>query len=87
VTNGALIGAAVGAGLRGIAVVRHDGEMFPYAVGAAIGYGLVGAGVDAVISGRTTIYFRPTSATARAGDKRRGIALRFGFLLTASDLH
>ena len=79
VTNGALIGAAIGASLWGITVAQHGGEMLPYAFGAAIGYGLVGAGVDAMISGRTTIYSRPTSAATRAGGKRGGIALRFGF--------
>lgn len=79
VRNGALIGAAIGAGLWGIAAGRYGSEFVPVAVGAAIGYGLVGAGIDAMIPGRTTIYSKPTASANQAGGKRTGLALKVGF--------
>ena len=74
-----LIGAAIGAGLWGMAAVGHDSELVPVAFGAAIGCGLPGAGVDALIPGRTTIYSKPTASPAPAGGKRSGVSLKVGF--------
>jgi hypothetical protein len=79
VWNGAAIGAAIGAGLWGMAAANHGGEFVPVMVGAAIGYGLIGAGVDAMIPGRTTIYAKPPSDRTRARDTRAGLAVKFGF--------
>lgn len=79
VWNGALIGAAIGAGLFGMAAAEYGGQVVPLVIGAAIGYGLLGAGVDAMIPGRTTIYSKPPSEGTRTRDKRTGLAFRIGF--------
>jgi len=78
VWNGALIGAAIGAGLWGIAAA-NGADVVPLVFGAAVGYGLLGAGLDAMYSGRTTISSRPLSADVRAGGRRAGMSVKFSF--------
>jgi hypothetical protein len=79
VWNGALIGAGIGAALWGMAAAELGGEFVPVMVGAAIGYGLIGAGVDAMIPGRTTIYSKPRPTAAGPAGKRAGLSVKFGF--------
>ena len=77
--NGALIGAAVGAALGASLAARHGAEYGPLMFVGAVGYGVVGAAVDAMIPGRTAIYAKPRSAVSTTGGKRVGLALRIGF--------
>jgi hypothetical protein len=88
--NGALIGAAIG-GLLTAASCQADcditaGERATLGLLGASFYGLVGAGVDALITGRTTIY----TPSARTTDMhlavspilsrdRKGLAIRLTF--------
>lgn len=61
VKNGALIGAAVGL-LAGLSFVsEYGGEAAGFALASTATWALLGAGVDALIPGRTTIYRRPPS--------------------------
>ena len=60
-------------------VAAGHGEFVPQVIGAAIGYGLLGAGIDALIPGRTTVYSKPTASPAPAGGKRAGMSLKVWF--------
>jgi hypothetical protein len=76
--NGALIGAAIGAAFYAPAL-RHAPEFalfipFGMAAGAAIG-----AYVDSLIPGRTTIYSRPLGASMQQSGRWAGLSVKFGF--------
>jgi hypothetical protein len=77
--NGALIGAAVAGALYGMAMAEYGTEGLPLAITAIAGWTLVGAGVDAMIPGRTTIYSRSTATTIPPRARRAGLAVKFGF--------
>lgn len=66
IKNGAFIGAGIGvvAGLLSAADV--GGARIPFALFSAAVWGLMGAGVDALIPGRTVIYRRSSSASTPA---------------------
>jgi hypothetical protein len=66
--NGALIGAAFGAFVGGAAAVQEcgcpEGAAMLAVVGAGI-YGAIGAGIDALIPGRTVVYRATPQRTVR----------------------
>jgi hypothetical protein len=80
--NGAIIGAVV-AGIWCTAVCGQglgDGSQLPVAVAVNAGVGaLVGAGLDATITHRTTIYRKPSGAAAALDSARVVVAYRFAF--------
>ena len=89
--NGAIIGALVGAGIgvfaAGIADCpgSHRGGECPGArvagfLGATVVYAGIGAGIDALVVGRTTVYEVPAAQTrSTRGPSRRGAALNLSF--------
>lgn len=79
VRSGAIIGAIFGAVLGGITVAQGGSDFMPLAIAATIGYGLIGAGVDGLIPGRTTIYSKPSPAASSSGAKRAGMSVKIGF--------
>jgi len=80
VRNGAIIGAAIGvvAGLLSAAEVGDDATV-PLTVSSAIVWGLIGAGIDALIPGRTVIYNRPTARAATSGTSGPAVVFRVRF--------
>ena len=80
IRNGALIGAAIGvvAGLLSAQEVG-GGAAVPFAVASAGVWSLMGAGVDAMIPGRTVIYRRPRTAAVAAGTPGAAMTVRIRF--------
>ena len=78
VRNGALIGAAVGVGVWGLTAADY-GRDAPVVLWSAMSYGAVGALVDLMIPGRTTIYAKPSASAAASTGKRAGLAFKIGF--------
>ena len=78
VRNGFFIGAAIGV-VAGLLSAREvsDGAAVPFALFSAGLWGLIGAGVDALIPGRTVIYSKPLPRAA--GSPRPAIAIRVRF--------
>jgi len=81
VWNGALIGAALAAAavLWGQAMAPESGEWGGMFVAATAAYGLIGAGIDAMIPGRTTIYSKPRQTPSLAAQNRSGLAVKIRF--------
>jgi len=79
VRNGALIGAGLAAILSAIAIADVGSDVVPFAIGATIGYGLLGAGIDALIPGKTTIYAKPARAPSLPVARRAGLSVKIGF--------
>ena len=68
VKNGAVIGAAISAGLGLIVCAEGHGSTASCASGLALNAAagaLIGAGIDAMHQGRTTIYRKPAAAARR----------------------
>ena len=76
--NGALIGASIGAALYAALAIEYGTEVLPFAVAGTIGWTAIGAGIDALIPGRTTIYSKPPTGSLPSGGRRLGLALKFG---------
>ncbi len=73
VKNGAAIGAAIMGGLSLLTCARFGGGgacVGGLVVNAVVG-GLVGAGIDALNNGRTTIYSKPAATPAASGPGAR----------------
>ena len=86
--NGALTGFAIGGVLGGLAIgaavagdMGADGSTAAYALGGALVYGGIGAGIDAIIEGCRVIYASSNSPTTRLtvrpvfNGKRTGVLL------------
>jgi hypothetical protein len=79
VWNGAVIAASIAGALYGLAMIEYGTEGLPLAIAGTAGWSLLGAGVDALIPGRTTIYSKPPAAALPSGGRRAGLAVKFGF--------
>jgi hypothetical protein len=78
VRNGALIGAAVGVGLWSLTAAEYGGDV-PFVFFWAASYGALGALVDLMIPGRTTIYAKPAAVASAPAGKRAGLAFKIRF--------
>ena len=80
--NGATIGAAVMGGLAGIGcalALGHAGQCIT-AVAFYTGFGgLIGAGIDGLNGGRTTIYSKPAAASPAAPGPRARVQFKLRF--------
>lgn len=82
VRNGALIGAVAGGVWCALVCGQITGagpELSIFIALHASLWGGVGAGIDALIPGRTTIYQRPPSASARGAPPRAALSYRVRF--------
>jgi hypothetical protein len=73
--NGALIGASIAGAFYG---AKYGMELLPFAAAGTVGWSAIGAGIDALIPGRTTIYSKPPTGGAASGNRRVGLAVKFG---------
>ena len=77
--NGALIGAAVGGTLLSLTLAQAGSDYLPMVLVGATTYAFIGAGIDAMIPGRTTIYARPRQTASAPGQGRVRLAFKIGF--------
>ncbi len=62
--NGALIGGAIGLLGAAVWIAEEGADGAGPAIGSILGWAVIGAGVDALIPGRTTIYRKPPQRQA-----------------------
>ena len=79
VRNGALIGAALGALGFALAAAEYGDAVVPGALLGTAVWASIGAGVDALIPGRTTVYRKTAVDTPRNDELRPAFAVKFRF--------
>ena len=77
--NGALIGAAVGAVAFALVASEYGDAVIPGALLGTALYASVGASVDALIPGRTTIYRKTPRDAFRSGAPAAAISMKIRF--------
>ena len=77
--NGTLIGAAVGAVVFALVASEYGDAVYPGALLGTALYASVGASVDALIPGRTTLYRKTPRDALRSGVPAAAIAMKIRF--------
>jgi len=79
VKNGALIGALISAVSFALVASEYGDAVLPGALVGTAAWAAIGAGVDALIPGRTTIYRKTGSDAVSASGPRAALAMKFRF--------